>query len=182
MKPLKQALIAVGIASAGMLSAEHLTHGQIDQMLKDLAAKPVQKVITGAAGHGQTPPPGRADYLCPLCKTKTTYETQEHVKHVLAADRYRRQMARVKELGLDAALDETDLCGKCRKDKTTDTTHFSIVVWQDKRAIRTRLEHYDLSVLSAFLEKKDVWASDNDGRYPLQRELPRIREILGAGK
>jgi len=176
-----QALLAVGITGAGMLAAEELTREKIDQMLKDLVAKPVQKEMPGASCYKPAPPAERMEYTCPLCKTKTLHE-KEQVKHVRAADRYRRQMARVKELGLDAALDETDLCAKCRKDKASDARQFHIIIWRDDRAIRTRLEHTDLSVLIAFLEKKDVWTSDNGGKYPLQRELPRIREILGMGK
>ena len=91
-------------------------------------------------------------------------------------------MKRIKELGLDAALDETDLCSQCRKDKTTDTVNLFLIVWVGEQTTRTSIDDSDLRKITAFLEKKDVWTSSNEGTHPLKPELPRIRKILGINE
>jgi len=184
MKLSKQALIALGITGAGVLgcSRTELTREQLDKMLVETAKKPVTSELREGAmcySRGEPSDPERTEYVCPLCKTKTYHTKRENVWHVQDAMKYRRQIKRVNKLGLNATLDETDLCSQCRRDKTTDIINFDIVVAQDNRSIRTQLWSFDLTLLIAFLEKKDVWGTGNDGTRPLKNELPRIREILG---
>ena len=130
-------------------------------------------------------PPERIEYVCPVCKKKTIHTKWENVgpvEYINGYHRqigYRQQIKRIKELGVDAMLDETDLCNQCRLDKTTETTDFYIVVTVEGRSVRTQLEEYDLEKVIAFLEKKDVWGDIFEETRPLKDELPRIRKILG---
>jgi len=182
MKLSKQVLIALGVASAGILPAKDLTREQLDKMLEETAKNPVTSALhPGAACYAPVPLPLRIEYVCPLCKAKTLHAEWKNVNRVQQADRFRQQMKRIKQLHLDAALDETDLCSHCRRDKDTDTVEFHIVVWVNERAVRTVLEWADLSKLIAFLERKDVWDGGAGGTRPLKDELPRIRTILGEG-
>jgi len=178
----KQALIALGVTGAGVLgcSRTELTREQLDKMLEETAKRPVTSELSlGALCYEMAAPPERIEYHCPLCKTKTLHAKWENVGSVQKVNRLRQQMKRIKELKLDAMLDETDLCNQCRRDKATDTMDFYILVTIDKRLVRTKIGYYDLSQIIAFLEKKDVWKADNDATYPLKDELPRIRTILG---
>jgi len=179
MKLSKQALIALGVTSVGLLSAEDLTRKQLDKMLEETAKNPVTSTLSpGAMCYRMSLPPERTEYNCPLCKTKTLYAKWENT----GENGYRQQIKRIRELGLDAALDETDLCSQCRRDKTTGSVKFHILVKVDDRSVRTQLEVYDLTKVIAFLEKKDVWKADNEATHPLKDALPRIRKILGMEK
>jgi len=186
MKLSKQALIALGITGAGVLGCVHtelegaLTREQLDKMLEETAKKKVKKTEPiFACCYIPCCPPGRIDYICPFCKTKTHHAERENIKYVEDVDWYRQEMKCIKELNLDAALDETDLCSQCRRDKDTNATNLYILVWVDKQVVRTPLKKHDLTKIIAFLEKKDVWVGECDATYPLKDELPRIRAILG---
>ena len=175
-------MIALGVTGAGMLAAEDLTREQLNKMLEETATNPVKsELLPGACCYSPMPYPNRIEYLCPLCKTKTLHEKWEKTGRVQTADKYRNQMKRIRELGLDATLDETDLCSQCRRDKTTEGITFHILVTVDQRLVRTQLEYCDLEKVIAFLEKKDVWDSGAGGTHPLKDALPRIRKILGMG-
>ena len=181
MKLSKQALIALGITGVGMLSAEDLTREQLNRMLEATATNPVTSALSpGACCYDMAAPPERIEYLCPLCKTKTLHAKWQNVGLVQNASQYRQQLKRIKELGLNATLDETDLCSQCRRDKTTDKVNFYILVTVGDRMVRTQLEGADLDKIIAFLEKKDVWADDMGATRPLKAMLPRIRKILGT--
>jgi len=185
MKLSKQALIALGITSAGLLgcvttempSDGALTRTQLDKMLNELAKKKVSRQeIISACCYMTMPSPERIDYLCPLCKTKTHHAKQYSVACAESVDWYRQQIKDIKELGLDIALDETDLCSQCRRDKTTNTINFYIIVWVDNRAMRTQLEYDDFEKIIAFLKKENTYSFEE---RPLKDALPRIRKILG---
>jgi len=182
MKLSKQALIALGITGAGVLgcSRTELTREQLDKMLMETAKKPVTSALSdGAPCYSMMVPVGSIEYLCPVCKTKTHHAKRKNKEDVINASWYREKMKRIQKLGLNATLDETDLCSQCRQDKTTDTVDFYILVTADKRSVRTRLNFSELDMLIAFLEKKDVWKTENDIIRPLKGKLPRLFEILG---
>jgi len=189
MKLSKQALIALGITGAGMLPDGALAQEHLDKMLAQVAETPsTSEMDPGAMCYEIAFPPARIDYVCPLCKSKTLHEKWENTERVEEMDRYRKQVKRIKELGADVALDETDFCSQCRRDKDSDKLNLYILVWTDKRALRTQLEENDLKKVIAFLEKKNVWNSSynctSEGcgcEKPLKDELPRIRKILGLG-
>ena len=170
-----------------------LTRKQLDTMLEKLAKKPVQKASEiGAMCYEPRAYHTRIDYICPVCGTKTHYaEKAETMIAVDAVRFFRQQMKRIQALGVNATLDETDLCSQCRKDKTTSEINYSIVVSLDQRTVRTPFQYGDygseLDMVIAFLEKKDVYTPSYCGyygplkdKYPLQPHIPRIRKILGV--
>jgi len=184
MKLSKQALIALGITSAGVLPDGALAQEHLDRMLAQVAETPSTSTTEiGAMCYVIMMPLERMDYVCPLCKTKTHHESENWGEPKWQVEKYRKQMKHVKELGAEAALDETDLCSQCRRDKDTDTNaaNLYILVWVDKRVVRTQLKKHDLTKVIAFLEKKDVWL-DGEDEYPLKGSLPRIRTILGLDR
>ena len=189
MKLSKQALIALGVASVGMMGCSEaekpsadgtLARKQLDKMLEELAKNPVKSELRpGACCYMPISQPMRIEYLCPVCNAKTYHTKWENINDVQKANRYRQKIQHIKKLGVNAALDETDLCSQCRQDKSKDETSIYLNVTVDKRVIRTQLLHDDLDKLIAFFEKKDVWVSDNGATRSLKDEIPRIRQILG---
>jgi len=184
MKLSRQALIALGITGAGVLGCSHteLTRAQLDKMLEETAKKPVPSELDpGAMCYSRGFASETIEYLCPVCKTITHHAKYENKEYASDVGGYRQQVKRIKKLGLNATLDETDLCSQCRQDKTTDTVKFYLVVRVDKREVRTQLRWSELNMVIAFLEKKNTWKTPNDIERPLKDpySLFRIRTILG---
>jgi len=194
----KETLTALlGALLAGTLSAENLTREQLDKLLETLAVNPAPeaKKMPQALCYSPMPAPTRAEYVCPQCGEKTVYSwdakaTKEDnaasYQTMLAVQKlqyHRAKLAKLKELGLDASLDERAFCGVC---KTADGfpdekwALYLVVRLNDKTAT-TRLQHQDWDKLFAFLEGKDEWVTDSIGgsTEPLKPELPRIRVLLG---
>jgi len=195
MQLSKQALIALGIVGAGMLSAEPLTREQLNTLLDSLAARPVPAQETlrmGAMCYEPVGIPMRSEYVCLVCNTKTLYEVgkeggREKIDAAYVIEelpRRRKQIEEINTLNVTAQLDETDLCSHCQRDKDKAKPGLYFVVsttTEDgkEKTIRTLLTYGDLPKLIACLKKQDRWVGENDGEYPLKPELPRIRELLG---
>jgi len=164
--------------TAGNLSAENLTREQIDKFLDELAEKPAPdaKIFEGVSCYDMMMPPDRIEYVCPVCGEKTIHAHKGFYKEPTWS--LRHQTKRIKELGLDIKLDETDLCNQCRLDKNTDTIQYYIVVNLDGKIKRSLVKENDWEILIAFLEGKNAWEPDG-GIEPLKPHLPRIRELLG---
>ena len=187
-------ITGIGLGCVHTESGGPLTREQLDRMLEEMAKTPIASTpFRGAMCYMslgprsscltlfdalmRPRPPERVKYLCPVCKTKT-YHTSYTVRRLQViihttggfrqTNHLQWSMERIKELGVDAVLDVSDLCSKCRQDKNTDTVNFYILITEGERSIRTQLEPYDLLKIIAFLNKEDI--GDD--------EL-RIRKILG---
>ena len=131
-------------------------------------------------------PPDRAEYVCPVCGTKTLYvrEGDHSWRHWFvihsALSKYRKHCEELRELGWDVTLDESFLCSKCRKPK--EPQDLVLVVTIDKKATRTQYESDDLEKLVAFAKKKRTWKTAQDRERPLKDELPRLRKLLGVSE
>ena len=160
----------------------NITQEHIDKLLAEVAQKPApETVVYHALCYSPAAPIDRAEYVCPICGAKTI-----HTKSVADAvswevDSNRRYIEKVKNLGLDASLDERAFCDSCRKNTELKkgSTDVYLVVRMNGRMSHTLLkDNNDWKKLIAFLEGKNVW-ENMDGKRPLKPELPRIRELLG---
>ena len=153
---------------------------QLDRLLSDLAEKPAPKIASiGASCYMPMETPDRIEYVCPTCGEKTIFSSSQESEWSAAWDveSHRYGVIRVKELGLDAALDERSLCAVCRT-KMTPPSKVGDVFLEVKigeKITRTKLQPADFSRLVAFLRKEETW---NLG-MSLKDELPRIRTLLG---
>jgi hypothetical protein len=173
-------MAALGLASTGAWSAEDVTRDKIDTLLQELAAKPAPTNLAPAAMcYKMAAPPNRAEYVCPTCGAKTLYEGA-NAKSVETARAYRADTEALRELGVDATLDETHLCDTCR---TTDTPFFLYLeVKLDGKVARNSVQEHDFRKLRAFLSGKSVWTAGFGEEKPLKPELPRIRQLLGVAE
>lgn len=154
----------------------------VDRLLKRLAEKPVPtKLSFGAMCYDMASPPERTEYVCTVCGTKTIHS----VKHLggwdnpaISVQNYRATLEQLRKLGLDAKLDESFLCSKCKK---AGESALFLEVTINKRVVRNALiEVNDLRKLIAFVQGNLVWKGDQDREFPLKPELPRIRQLLGV--
>ena len=178
----KHIMITLGAVAAGCLAAKHITKGQLDDLLATLAEKVNPKNLLPTAMCYSTPrQPERIEYVCPACGAKTIFMEGDvwDVDSLLRF--YRQKMQDIRNLGLDATLDERSLCETCRAsmEPAPKAGDFFIEVKNGETVTRTKIEERDLFKLIAFLEKKDTWRAHAAQEYPLKDELPRIREILG---
>ena len=203
MKLSRQALIALGIAGAGMvghLNAEALAEGetltrkQLNTLLDSLAEKTESsksQLSPGASCYAPYPWYGRSEYVCPLCKKKTLHESTKEAerKEALALIGWKLRLMRkhveeINALEVKVWLDETDLCSHCQRDKDKANPDIYLLVSttsenEKGKNTRTSITEDDLRKLIAFLKKQDRWKNYYDAEYLLKPELPRIRQILG---
>jgi DNA-directed RNA polymerase subunit RPC12/RpoP len=163
------------------------TKPDIDKLLKRLADKPVPTELNlGAMCYKMAMPPDRAEYVCTACGAKTIHSTKENLlsggwdSPALSVKYYRTYIEELKKLGLDAKLDESFLCSKCKKEGQSS---LFLEVTIKNRVVRSALvDINDLSKLIAFVQGNLVWKGERDEDFPLKPELPRIRQLLGIEK
>jgi DNA-directed RNA polymerase subunit RPC12/RpoP len=154
----------------------------IDKLLKRLAEKPVPtKLSFGAMCYDMAMPPERAEYVCAICGTKTIHSTKQlggWDNPALSFQNYRANLEQLRKLGVDAKLDESYLCSKCKKE---GESALFLEVTINKRVVRNALvDVNDLRKLIAFVQGNLVWKGEQDREFPLKPELPRIRQLLGV--
>jgi len=189
MKRSKQILIALGIVCViGLMgcrtvevsSGKMLTREQLDTMLEALLQNKWPETLWERPSKSERP--DFIDFVCPLCKTETRLSRERADGLWGIENSYRQYMNRIRELGLDATLDETDTCSQCRKDKNQYLSFFYIEVRLDGRVTRTWLRGGELTMLVAFLEGKYVYAfpPGSDRQMLLFMKINRIGKILGV--
>lgn len=157
----------------------------INRLLTRLAEKPVPTNLSfGAMCYDMAAPPERADYVCPTCGTKTIHALIKKGQRIgwnapaLRVEQYRVDIAELRKLGLDAKLDESFLCSKCKKQ---GASALYLEVTTHTRVVRNELaDVHDLRKLIAFMQGDLVWKGEQDREFPLKPELPLIRHLLGV--
>ena len=182
-------LATLSALMAGGLSAEELTQEQLDKLLAELAKKPApQDLDFGACCYEMAAVADRIEYVCPVCGGKTilvnsTRPWEEWINE-WTLKQYREDVKKVKELGLDAKLDERSLCETCRvkMEPSPQIGDVFLEVKIDDKTTRTKINETDFAKLIAFLEEKDKWKTEAEWERPLKDELPRIRALLGMSE
>ena len=179
----KELLIAaLGISISGTLHAA--TRQEVDKLLDKLSKRPIPKNLSlGASCYVTAVTPERQEYVCPVCGTKTFYSREEehsrqsHYVIYNLLRKYRKDCEELRNLNWDVTLDETFLCSKCSKPDQPQEFILSVTI--DGKTARTKMESNDLQKLIAFAKKRLTWKNDQDDEFPLKKELPRIRKLLG---
>ncbi len=161
---------------AGPLSRE-----QLQERLKKLAATPPpQDLKPGAMCYDMAGPPETADYACPVCAAKTSYPSKSGLTE-LVSWQLASMRATVREIaGVDARLDERELCRKCMPKAPGRPAVVLVVKHADGREVRTRdVTSEDLKLLVAFTAGRDRLEAGQGREEPLKDHLPRLRKLLG---
>ena len=83
--------------------------------------------------------------------------------------------------GLNIELDESCLCQTCGKGIVEDEVRFGKLCWVINGR-KVKAEPSDINLLSTFLDGKVILTGSRGAKSPLKKQLPRLRELLGAAK
>jgi hypothetical protein len=122
--------------------------------------------------------PERADYLCPVCGTRTVYTYSEAEFILSTLPSMRRIAAELDESGHFRVSLEELLCSECFGEDASNSVNL-VVVYAEGDTVRTRAGYHDMMLLRGFVAGDLFYITDNDGQYPLKEHSQRIRELLG---
>jgi hypothetical protein len=158
-----------------------LTREQIQQKLKTLEAAKAPEPKMGAMCYKMAAPPDRAEYVCPVCSEKTLYTSQSARFIAWELDACRREFELLKkETDLAVALNESALCSHCAPSAAAHELALTVTYADGATHTTAPVSHQDLVILRHFLKGNLDYKTFNDGTLPLQKALPRLRELLGA--
>ncbi|HOX43304.1 MAG TPA: hypothetical protein PK668_06890 [Myxococcota bacterium] len=163
-----------------------LSRDEVAARLRALAAsEPPKNLEMGAMCYDMAGPPPTADYVCPKCGQRTQYSREGGLTMLLTYE-LQGMRAQVKSLkGLDATLDESELCRKCSPSVQTPELVLRVRYTEPSggkfeehrvRGVRPR----DLTLLQEFLGGTPKHTGEQGRESPLRDHLPRIRELLGV--
>lgn len=158
--------------------ASPLTQQELQEKLSKLArSAPPTKLAPAAMCYEPVAQPATADYVCPVDGSRTQYPRQSGMVDLVRGLPGLRQAAKSLP-GLDASLDEKQLCRKCSPKGQGGVA--LVVRYPDGREVRTEgVTGLDLKLLSEFLSGSDKHQGDYGNESPLKDQLPRIRALLG---
>lgn len=158
---------------------------EIALRLRKLAESPSPSELDmGAMCYDMAEPPDRIDYVCPVCGEKTLYsfESDERIADMFMLQFELNECRRITHnlIGLDAELDETEFCMRCRPEVTEPVLVLKVRYPEGGDAVETRgVSKSDLQLLRAFIKGSDRIAGDTGRESPLQDHMKRLRELLG---
>jgi hypothetical protein len=167
-------------------AAKPLGRAELTARLKELArSAPPKELSMGAMCYDMAGPPETADYVCPKCGQRTQY-SQDGELTMLVAYELQAMREQMKALpGLEATLDEAELCRKCSPSATRPELVLRVRYPEPTgsqlgehrvRGVRPQ----DLRLLQEFLSGKTKHAGEQGQESPLKDHLPRLQELLGT--
>lgn len=163
-----------------VIKIKALSQSQIKERLSQLQTRSEPLPKMGAMCYKMAASPDRAEYLCPTCGEKTLYRSD--MAHFIeqSLGKCRRKFEHLKEIdGTAFSLDESRLCHKCQPKADNRLLALTVRYQDGKTHTTLSVNELDLQLLCDFVDGKESYSTSNDGEYPLKRELPRLRELLG---
>ncbi len=174
------------------VAAGSLTRAELEQRLTRLAETPPPETLSmGAKCYKPAMPPKTADYVCPRDGSRTQYSLEDEDGYPMLQllqfelPAMRRSLAALE--GLEARLDESELCKKCNPGLKEPALVLVVEVpgskpgeLREHRVRRVTLD--DVRLLEEFLQGATAHRGDYGRETPLKDHLPRIRALLGLGK
>jgi hypothetical protein len=166
---------------------------ELQRRLNQLArSAPPKDLKMGAKCYETVGPPGRIDFICPHCGSRTAYANPPWDAGDGSSDELRRRFNLVnyniphcRDLiknidGLEAKLDESELCATCCPKAEKPSLILSLRPQAGADIRRTRdITPDDLRALAAFLKGKDRWEGEQEREQAVRDRLQRLAEILG---
>jgi hypothetical protein len=122
--------------------------------------------------HGSPKP---ADYLCPVCRSKTTYASADSLDELENTRRAFRALS-----GVRARLDETEFCKKCSNGDQGRRIYLEFELPGDAQKRRIEIRSYELQLLNGFFAGQ-LMPSDVVGEEAKQR-ADTIHRLIGEVK
>ena len=154
-----------------------LTKEQIIEKLKNLAnTEAPSELSAGAMCYKTAAPPNRAEYVCPVCGTKTLY-TDAMARIIDREIPECRSLADSSMLSL--TLDEKQFCKKCSPGITDPKLCIDFKFAGDtiKHEV-CEINAEDMKLLNEFLKGKLTHKDSYDYETPLKNYISRLENIL----
>jgi len=153
------------------------TKKSIHDRLVSLSKKPAPKELKmGAMCYEMAAPPQRVEYVCPKCGAKTLYASN-YVGTIEDISSCRSQVESFK--GLNAKLDESEFCKKCRPKIKDPQLCLEINYADDEKVHRTcNVTDTDMQLIAEFLSGSNVHKTFYDAQEPLKDYMERLETLL----
>ncbi len=148
---------------------------KLSKSLKPLVLAP------GAMCYEVAAVPERAEYVCPKDGTKTLFTNRMRSYIVWELPYLRESVAKLKDFGIEAVLDESEFCKKCTPKQPEDPQVTLIIVYPDGKVHSTRGVHgVDIKLIQEFLNGSKKHTMSNGEEEPLKKHIPRLEQLLGV--
>ena len=134
------------------------------------------KLAEGAMCYKMAGPPERAEYVCPICGTKTLYtnDTWTITREIPSC---RSIISDLK--AIDIKLDESQFCKKCSPKIKDPALCIELKYIDETEKHKTcNISSMDLDLVSEFLKGKITHIGQTGEETPLKEYLDRIKTVL----
>ena len=120
------------------------------------------------------------DYICPVCKKPTTYNSLKFDPRELR--KIKEIVNELKKKGYDVLLDQTEYCEFCNGKKMSEPMSIFKIRFDDNDEYHiARSDFYDFKYLQTFLQGRDHFLGSYDNTKALHWEIDRIHKMTGLG-
>ena len=152
---------------------------ELEKMLIELSkSEAPSELAVGAMCYKVARPPDRYEYICPLCEEKTLHTNSYAYFFQKELGACRRIANNLSRYGV--ALDETNFCSHCNKDKSSEEEGLCIIIQykeeESHRCCSIRLE--DLKILDAFFNGKAKYTGSHGNEIALKTKQERLEYLL----
>ncbi|MCX7045273.1 MAG: hypothetical protein NTX50_07320 [Candidatus Sumerlaeota bacterium] len=164
-------------------SIQSLSSEEVGRMLSRLEKQSGRyDSMIGASCYIMSPPPDRADYICPVCGEKTLYTSNSaHLIPRLGSFRSKFEaLSQRKEAQF--ALDESSLCMKCRPEAKVRALMLKVTYANGARHEEPLQSVDELQMLKGFLDGLCIYNDSWGNVASLCGQAPRLRALLGIPK
>ncbi|MDR0352629.1 MAG: hypothetical protein LBI02_04515 [Opitutaceae bacterium] len=183
-------VIAAPLPPAKALSG--FSREKLREMLTRIESEPAPGKKWEAMCYAPAVPPNRAEYLCRQCGQKTLYASAKENRDSAVVfvswklTTMRRLVSEIQKYTKAVTLLEDEFCSHCRRPVSPDAETFDSpqarlrIRLDGKRETITRgVTEGDLRLLLGFFPGSLEQKTSNDGTFPLNESLPRLRQLLG---
>jgi hypothetical protein len=154
------------------------TRVEYEQRLLSLAASARPRDLScGACCYAPAPPLILSDYVCPRCGERGVLSIQEYPQLAHELDACRELLSEIK--GLRVELLETGFCTACFPNAQGGS--LDLVVHHDHKTSHRAngINSNDLVLITEFLAGETKHEGYCGEETPLQKHIPRLRQLLG---
>lgn len=153
---------------------------ELEKRLKELSETEYKGELRGGAMCYMPMYVNDRPYTCPVCKKVTMTNAFD----ALAIDSIRVVFQKIKQLGYDVYLNESEFCEHCRKRKKKNPAFIFKIRFSENakyHVVKSNIED-DFLILFEFLKGKDKYDAGMPGEIPLNLEIDVLKKMTGLGK
>jgi predicted RNA-binding Zn-ribbon protein involved in translation (DUF1610 family) len=156
-----------------------MSRAEVEKLLEAVAEAVEPEPVMGAMCYAVMALPDVAEYVCPVCGGRTTYDGASAWQLQTDLPRARMLFGLITEASaLDLTLDESSFCSICSPGSTIPALVLT-VEYENGVTHSGTVNTFDLGLLEGLLSGQLTYPTWNDGTEPLKPHLDRLREMLG---